>query len=75
VSKKGTQRQLTLSGTLVLLLVELVRGSTHGAGDAVGDGVVARDVSLHLLLVGLLGGFGSLFEKIISLAIRSGKRR
>lgn len=44
----------------MLGLVHLVGGSTHGTGDTVGDGVVAWDVALHLLLVGLLGGLSGL---------------
>ena len=39
----------------MLVLVELVRGSAHGTGDTVGNGVVAGNVALGLLLVGLLG--------------------
>lgn len=43
---------------LVLVLVELVGGSTHGTGDTAGDGVVGS-VALGLLLVGLLGSLSS----------------
>lgn len=45
---------------LVLGLVHLVGGSTHGTGDTVGDGVLAWNVALGLLLVGLLGGLSGL---------------
>lgn len=42
------------------MLVNLVLAGTEGARDTVGDGVVAWDVALHLLLVGLLGGLSGL---------------
>jgi hypothetical protein len=42
----------------VLLLVDLVAGGVKGARGTVGDGVVAGDVALGLLLVGLLGRGG-----------------
>jgi hypothetical protein len=42
----------------VLLLVELVAGCVKGARGTVGDGVLAGDVALGLLLVGLLGRGG-----------------
>ena len=45
-------------GTLVLGLLELVRDGTGSTGDAVGEGVLAGNVALGLLLVGLLGGGG-----------------
>ena len=45
-------------GGLVLLLVDLVAASVKGTGDTVADGVLAGDVALGLLLVGLLGGSG-----------------
>jgi hypothetical protein len=45
-------------GALVLLLVELVAGGVKGARGTVGEGVLAGDVALGLLLVGLLGGSG-----------------
>lgn len=38
------------------MLVNLVLAGTEGARDTVGDGVVAWDVALGLLLVGLLAG-------------------
>jgi hypothetical protein len=44
-----------LSRALVLVLVDLVAGSTESARDAVGDGVLSGNVALGLLLVGLLG--------------------
>jgi hypothetical protein len=47
-----------LGRALVLLLVDLVAGGVKGARGTVGDGVVAGDVALGLLLVGLLGGGG-----------------
>ena len=47
-----------LGGALVLLLVDLVASGVKGARGTVGDGVVAGDVALGLLLVGLLGGGG-----------------
>ena len=47
------------SSTLVLVLVELVAGSTESTGGTVGDGVVAGNVALGLLLVGLLGSLSS----------------
>lgn len=51
-----------LGGALVLLLVDLVASGVKGARGTVGDGVVAGDVALGLLLVGLLrrGGGGTL---------------
>lgn len=49
-----------LLGSLVLGLLSLVGGGTESAGDTVGDGVVAGDVALGLLLVGLLGCLGGL---------------
>jgi hypothetical protein len=42
----------------VLLLVDLVAGSVKGAGGTVSEGVLAGNVALGLLLVGLLGGGG-----------------
>ena len=45
-------------GSVVLLLVELVAGGVKSTGGTVGDGVLAGDVALGLLLVGLLGGGG-----------------
>lgn len=42
----------------MLLLVDLVAASVKGTGDTVADGVLAGDVALGLLLVGLLGGGG-----------------
>jgi hypothetical protein len=42
----------------VLLLVDLVAAGVKSTGDAVADGVLAGDVALGLLLVGLLGGGG-----------------
>jgi len=42
----------------VLLLVDLVAGGVKSARGTVGEGVVAGDVALGLLLVGLLGGGG-----------------
>ena len=47
-----------LGGALVLLLVDLVAASVKGGRGAVGEGVLAGDVALSLLLVGLLGGGG-----------------
>jgi hypothetical protein len=47
-----------LGGALVLLLVDLVASGVKGAGGTVGEGVLAGDVALGLLLVGLLGGGG-----------------
>jgi hypothetical protein len=47
-----------LGRALVLLLVDLVAGGVKGARGTVGDGVVAGDVALGLLLVGLLGRGG-----------------
>lgn len=44
-----------LGGALVLGLVDLVTSGRESTRGAVGDGVVARDVALGLLLVGLLG--------------------
>ena len=43
----------------MLLLVELVAGGVKSTGGTVGEGVLAGDVALGLLLVGLLGGGGS----------------
>ena len=43
----------------MLLLVDLVAAGVKSTGDAVADGVLAGDVALGLLLVGLLGGGGS----------------
>ena len=43
------------SSTLVLVLVDLVAGSTESTGDTVGHGVLSGNVALGLLLVGLLG--------------------
>lgn len=40
----------------MLGLVELVGRSAHGTGDTVGDGALAGNVALSLLLVALLGG-------------------
>ena len=40
----------------MLALVDLVGGSAKGTTDAVGDGVLAGNVALSLLLVALLGG-------------------
>lgn len=42
----------------MLLLVDLVASGVKGAGGTVGEGVLAGDVALGLLLVGLLGGGG-----------------
>lgn len=42
----------------MLLLVDLVAASVKGTGDTVTDGVLAGNVALGLLLVGLLGGGG-----------------
>ena len=42
----------------MLLLVDLVAAGVKSTGDAVADGVLAGDVALGLLLVGLLGGGG-----------------
>ena len=42
----------------MLLLVELVAGGVKSTGGAVGEGVLAGDVALGLLLVALLGGRG-----------------
>lgn len=50
----------TRGRALVLGLLHLVRGSTHGTRDTVRDGVVARDVALGLLLVTLLGSLSRL---------------
>lgn len=47
-----------LGRALVLLLVDLVAGGVKGAGGTVGERVLAGDVALGLLLVGLLGGGG-----------------
>lgn len=47
-----------LGGALVLLLVNLVASGVKAARDAVRDRVLAGDVALGLLLVGLLGGGG-----------------
>ena len=47
-----------ISRALVLVLVDLVAGSTESTGGTVGDGVVAGNVALGLLLVGLLGSLG-----------------
>jgi hypothetical protein len=44
----------------VLGLVHLVAGGGEGARGTVGDGVVAGNVALGLLLVGLLGRLGGL---------------
>jgi len=44
---------------VVLLLVELVAGGVKSTGGTVGEGVLAGDVALGLLLVTLLGGGGS----------------
>jgi len=44
----------------VLGLLHLVGGSAHGTGDTVGDRVLAGDVTLGLLLVGLLGSLSRL---------------
>jgi hypothetical protein len=43
----------------VLLLVELVAGGVKSTGGTVSEGVLAGNVALGLLLVGLLGGGGS----------------
>jgi hypothetical protein len=43
---------------VVLLLVELVAGGVKSTGGTVGEGVLAGDVALGLLLVGLLGRGG-----------------
>ena len=42
----------------MLLLVELVGGGVKSTGGTVGEGVLAGNVALGLLLVGLLGGGG-----------------
>lgn len=42
----------------MLLLVDLVASGVKGARGAVGEGVLAGNVALGLLLVGLLGGGG-----------------
>lgn len=47
-----------LGGALVLLLVDLVASGVKGAGGTVGEGVLAGEIALGLLLVGLLGGGG-----------------
>ena len=47
------------SSTLVLVLVELVAGSTESTGGTVGDGVISGNVALGLLLVGLLGSLST----------------
>ena len=47
-----------LGGALVLLLVDLVAAGVKGGRSTVGEGVLAGDVALGLLLVGLLGGGG-----------------
>ena len=47
-----------VGGRLVLGLVELVRGSAESTRDAVRDRVLAGNVALGLLLVGLLAGLG-----------------
>jgi hypothetical protein len=44
----------------VLLLVDLVTSSVESTGGTVGDGVLAGDVALGLLLVALLGGLSGL---------------
>ena len=46
-------------GGLVLLLVELVGGGVKSTGGTVGEGVLAGNVALGLLLVGLLGSLSS----------------
>lgn len=55
---------LTLSGAVVLGLVHAVRGSTHSTRNTVGEGAVARNIALHLLLVGLLGGLSGLMTSV-----------
>jgi len=57
---------LTLGRSVVLGLVELVGDGTGGTRDAVGDGVVAGDVALGLLLVGLLGGLSGLWMDVLA---------
>ena len=52
--------ELTRGRALVLLLVHLVGDGTKTTGDTVGDGVVAGNVALGLLLVGLLGSLSRL---------------
>ena len=42
------------------MLVELVGSGTESTGSAVGDGVLAGNVTLGLLLVGLLRSFSTL---------------
>jgi len=49
-----------LSGALVLLLVDLVTSSVESTGGTVGQGVLAGDVALGLLLVALLLGLSGL---------------
>ena len=44
----------------MLLLVDLVTSSVESTGGTVGDGVLAGDVALGLLLVALLGGLSGL---------------
>jgi len=50
----------TSGRALVLGLLHLVGGSTHGTRDTVRDRVLAGNVALGLLLVGLLGGLSRL---------------
>jgi hypothetical protein len=47
-----------IGSSVVLLLVDLVAGSVETTGDTVTDAVVAGNVALGLLLVGLLVGRG-----------------
>ena len=42
----------------MLVLVDLVAGSTESTGGTVGQGVLSGNVALGLLLVGLLGSLG-----------------
>ena len=44
----------------MLLLVDLVTSSVESTGGTVGEGVLAGDVALGLLLVALLGGLSGL---------------
>ena len=67
-------------GSVVLLLVELVGGGVKSTGGTVGEGVLAGNVALGLLLVGLLGrggggaldGLGNVVGGVLGDVVREG---
>ena len=61
----------TTGSTLMLILLQLVAGSIKTTRDAIGDAVVAWNVALHLLFVGLFAGFGGLLRRVCQQSVQS----